>query len=225
MPTKLNLVVINPNYSSWSLRAYLALSWSKLDFSITKFDLDDDFKANIKPYSSIGTVPVLMVDDAAVCDSLAIAAVVGELSGQSLWPQSQRHRWQAYSAVAHMHSGFSTVRRLFPMNMRKQFGGNSWQRLVRTSSDSNKLEQELQLLRQLLSQLLQHGGPWLNGAQPGMVDAFYAPIASRALSYDLSLSPELSQWQQLILSEASVQRWQRMGLSDPIIAVDEVDLK
>ena len=215
---KHTLIIGSPNYSSWSLRAYLALAWSGLDFTTIKYDFDDNFSANIAPYSKVKQVPILLVEDFAISDSLAIAEYLAETSSVALWPESWQHRHQARSAVAQMHSGFRSLRRHLPMNMRKSFGADSWLKLVPQSM----LQDELDLLTDLLKPLLAQGGPWLNGAHPGIADAFFAPVASRLRSYGVATSLELQPWLQAILAQPDVEAWRQMGVNDPIVAEDEV---
>ena len=215
---KHTLIIGSPNYSSWSLRAYLALAWSGLDFTTIKFDFDDNFSANIAPYSKVKQVPILLVDDFAISDSLAIAEYLAETSSVGLWPEPGQHRHLSRSAVAQMHSGFRRLRRHLPMNMRKSFGADSWLKIVPKSA----LQDELDLLTDLLKPLLAHGGPWLNGAHPGIADAFFAPVASRLRSYGVATSPELQPWLQAILAQPDVEAWRQMGVDDPIVAEDEV---
>ncbi len=70
---KLTLVIGNRNYSSWSLRGWLAAKRSGLPFEEILIPLDrPESKAAIRAHSPAGLVPILKVDDLVVWDSLAI---------------------------------------------------------------------------------------------------------------------------------------------------------
>ncbi len=68
------LAIANKNYSSWSLRAWLALTHFQIPFEEKLIPLDQqDTKQNIKKISPLGFAPALRVNDQfTVWDSLAI---------------------------------------------------------------------------------------------------------------------------------------------------------
>jgi len=75
---KPELFVGNLNYSSWSLRPYLALSWAGIDFDLREIDLDQpgyggEGIAQIRALTPTAKVPVLRIGEITVADSLAIS--------------------------------------------------------------------------------------------------------------------------------------------------------
>ena len=69
----LTLVIGNRNYSSWSLRAWLALAHADVEFETVLLPLDTpQFFERIGEYSPSGRVPVLWHDGVCIWDSLAI---------------------------------------------------------------------------------------------------------------------------------------------------------
>ena len=75
------LVIANKNYSSWSLRPWLALRMAGLDFEEIRIALyQDGSREQILRHSPAGQVPVLRDGDVTVWDSLAICEYVAELA-------------------------------------------------------------------------------------------------------------------------------------------------
>ena len=85
----LHLVIANKNYSSWSLRPWLAMKVAGIPFEETLISLDaPDFKSRLTALSGAGKVPVLIDGDTRVWESLAILEYLAEkLPGAALWPQ------------------------------------------------------------------------------------------------------------------------------------------
>ena len=78
---KPKLIIGNKNYSSWSLRAWLLLKESGIEFDEHRIVLDTDTSAKeIAAFSKAGRVPILQLGDLAVWDSLAIAETVADPS-------------------------------------------------------------------------------------------------------------------------------------------------
>src|SRR5262245_12604853 len=109
MPKPL-LVIGNKNYSSWSMRAWLALKHIGVDFDEVRIPLyNEGHKEKILGYSPAGKVPVYIEDGNAVWDSLSILEYIAE-KHPSLWPADPRARALARSVSAEMHSGFTAIR-------------------------------------------------------------------------------------------------------------------
>ena len=86
------LVIGNKNYSSWSLRPWLALRAAGLNFAETIIPLDhDDTKSRILSHSAAGRVPVLHHGAITVWESLAICEYIAEQTPCGL-PTPQRAR-------------------------------------------------------------------------------------------------------------------------------------
>ena len=120
MPT---LVIGNKNYSSWSLRPWIAMRQAGIGFEEVLIPLDEpDTKARIAEYSPAGKVPVWTDGAATVWESLAILEHLAErFPGAGLWPEDPAARAAARSVAAEMHAGFHALREACPMNMRKRF--------------------------------------------------------------------------------------------------------
>ncbi len=114
------LVIGNKNYSSWSLRPWIALKVLGIPFDELRIPLyRPGSKERILGYSPAGKVPVLRDGDTVVWDSLAILEYLAERHPQ-LWPTDRTERAQARAIAAEMHSGFAKLREHMSMNTRKR---------------------------------------------------------------------------------------------------------
>ena len=76
----LTLVIGNKNYSSWSLRGWLALAFTGAEFDEVLIPLDlPETEEQIRAYSASGRVPCLLHGDLVIWDSLAIGEYLAEL--------------------------------------------------------------------------------------------------------------------------------------------------
>src|SRR5688500_3691306 len=115
----LQLVIGNKKYSSWSLRPWLLLRESKIEFTEIRIALNmQQTPARLRELSPTGKVPVLIHQGLKVWDSLAICEYISEqfLAGRG-WPQALKARYNARSIACEMHSGFSALRNQWPMNV------------------------------------------------------------------------------------------------------------
>ena len=119
-----HLIIGNKNYSSWSLRGWLAMRHVGEPFEETLIPLDEsDTHREILRHSPSGKVPCLLHDGRAIWDSLAICEYLHELfPAARLWPEDRKARAHARSVSAEMHSGFSALRASMPMNIRRKPG-------------------------------------------------------------------------------------------------------
>src|SRR6266446_6326998 len=117
----LKLIIGNKNYSSWSLRPWLAMKVANIPFEEEVIPLDaSDFKTRVGAFSSSGKVPVLADEDTHVWESLAILEYLAEkFPAAKLWPEDPPARAKARAIAAEMHAGFVPLRRHLPMNMRR----------------------------------------------------------------------------------------------------------
>jgi glutathione S-transferase len=172
------LVLGNKNYSSWSLRAWLAAKQSGAQFTEAVLPLDSaDFRAQIGAHSPSGRVPALRHGDLIVWDSLAIAEYLAEQHPQArLWPEEPRARAVARSVSAEMHSGFQALRQNMPMNVRRTAPRAGIPREVQ--ADIARIFSIWKDARTRFGA----GGPFLFGAF-SIADAMYAPVVSRLKTY------------------------------------------
>lgn len=119
----LNLVIGNKNYSSWSLRAWLAIELTGAAYDETLIPLfQPDSRQRLLTHSPTGKVPVLLTEaDGAIWDSLSIGEYLAERFPEAgLWPRDVAARALARSVCAEMHSGFMALRSHMPMDMARR---------------------------------------------------------------------------------------------------------
>ncbi len=118
--SSLALLIGNKNYSSWSLRPWLALRQSGLEFDEVRIVLGStDFADRVRPWSPAGKVPVLRHENVYVWESLAICEYLADsFPERTFWPRDAQRRALARAASAEMHSSFQSLRAQMPMNVR-----------------------------------------------------------------------------------------------------------
>ncbi len=204
------LFIGNKNYSSWSLRPWLALKWAGIAFEERVIPLGGEGYGRsaikeVREVSPSGRVPALHVEGAAIYESLAICEWAGE-QVPSLWPRDALQRAQARSVACEMHAGFSALRRDLSMNIRRRLNSAPhWPE--DTSAD---LEQLFATWERLLAA---HGGPFLFGVR-GIVDAMFAPVATRLRTYAVTTPAPASAYCDAIFADDAFEQWERAAQSE-----------
>jgi glutathione S-transferase len=202
----LTLIIGNKNYSSWSLRPWLALRMLDIAFTeelrpFTDHGSHDDFRA----FSPTGRVPLLMDDGLAVWDSLAIIEHLAD-TYPSLWPTDRAARAYARSVSAEMHSGFSALRDICTMNCGLR---------IELCERPPALERDLARIAEIWTTgLTRFGGPFLAGNQFTAADAFYAPVALRLQTYGISLGDEADAYAERLRALPPMVEWYEAGLAE-----------
>lgn len=219
----LTLYIGNKNYSSWSMRPWLALTALGIPFQEIQVWFDDfaddqPFKQQMQTLAPTAQVPVLVDGQLSVWDSLAIVEYVAEQHPElALWPQAADDRAHARSLCAQMHSGFGALRSACPMNIEAklgQVGKQLWQ-------DNRKLRQDVAHITTMWDALLADGRDFLFG-DFGIVDAFYAPVVMRLTGYDLPVSASSAAYIKRIQQHPAVAKWVQDALNEHrFVAVDE----
>jgi glutathione S-transferase len=179
----MELVIGDKAWSTWSMRPWLVLKHVGAEFTEIPVPLRQGpvTEAAIGRYSPSGHVPALIEGDLVVWDSLAICEHLAErFPAAKLWPADPAARAMARAAASEMHSGFQSLRGECPMDLTAE------PRVVELSEATHK---DLRRIARLWDTLLQRlGGPWLGGADWGIADAFFTPVATRLRSYGVRLS-------------------------------------
>ncbi len=186
------LVVGNKNYSSWSLRPWIALKVLGLAFEEKRIPLyGAGSKEAILQFSPAGKVPVLVDDGTTVWDSLAILEYLAE-KHPALWPVDAGERARARSTSAEMHSGFPSLRQHMSMNVRKRYPGKG-----RTP----EVQQEIRRIDDIWSGAK---GPFLFG-RFSAADAMYAPVVLRFRTYEVAVANKA--YYDAMLRLPAMQEW------------------
>jgi glutathione S-transferase len=178
---KPTLIIANRNYSSWSLRAWLVLEATGLEFDEIVIPLGrPETTEEILRWSPTGRVPAYHDGEIALWDSLAICEHLAERFPEAgLWPAELSARATARSVVAEMHSSFVALRTHMPMNLRVSYPGAGRERGV--DEDIARIIAIWEGCRTKYGA----GGHLLFGGFT-IADAFYAPVVSRFLTYGVS---------------------------------------
>lgn len=204
----LRLVIGNRNYSSWSLRAWLALRLSGLAFEEVRVPLyAPGSRQELLRWSPAGRVPVLHDDALVIWDSLAICEYVAERAPEAgLWPSDPATRAVARSACAEMHAGFHGLRERMPMNLRAR---------ARRTPDAG-LQEEIERVAALWTDCrVRFGGSgeYLFGAF-GLADCFYLPVATRFRTWGVELDGPARTWSESVLQHPAFLEWERAGVAE-----------
>ena len=180
----LTLYIGNRNYSSWSLRGWLAVKQSGLPFDEVLVPMwtpeHDAIRASGK--LPAGKVPVLWDGDICVWDSLAITDWLADRVGQDrFWPADPAARAFARSMAAEMHSGFAALRNQAGMNIRRRVPGHVLDEAAQ--ADAARVDALWNEARTRFGA----GGPYLFG-QWGAADILYSAVVTRFVTYGIPMS-------------------------------------
>ncbi|HEV8701105.1 MAG TPA: glutathione S-transferase N-terminal domain-containing protein [Candidatus Polarisedimenticolia bacterium] len=207
MSDELILYVGEKNISSWSMRAFVALSAKNLEFDERTIPLrEDKDRAQRRRVSPTGRVPVLRHGDLVIPDSLAIIEYLEETfpppAHPALWPQDRAERAHARWLAATMHSGFMKLRESMSFN------------LCFLKEPPRPTAEAMQEAAEMLS-LLQDAldgkkapGPFLFGPFTA-ADVMYATAIVRLTTFRVptAAAPNTPAYMEAVLSHPAVKRW------------------
>jgi glutathione S-transferase len=214
MEARMEILIGDKLWSTWSLRAWLALRRTGQPFTETPIRLRrpqtrDDARAAGSP---TGGVPVLKDGDVTIWDSLAICEYLADrFPAARLWPADAGARAAARSASAEMHAGFPSLRGECPMDLG-----------LATKIDLSEMTaEEVRRIVSLWSDLRARfgaGGPFLFGAW-SIADAFFTPVATRFRSYGIQLSDfgdrgAAGAYAEALLETPEFREWEAAALAD-----------
>jgi glutathione S-transferase len=209
----LKLVIGNKNYSSWSMRPWLALRANNIAFDEVFIPLytGDADKQRILDFTHSGKVPALIDGDITIWDSLAIIEYVAERFPQArIWPDDRARRAHARSISAEMHSGFAALRNECGMNLHRPV------RAVALSTDARaniaRVEQIWTECRERYGKF----GPFLFGAFGG-ADAMFAPVVHRFRTFAIAVVPEAQAYMDTMMALPAFQEWTSDALAETLI--------
>lgn len=196
------LIIGNKTYSSWSLRAALAMELAEARYSEVLIPLDrPDTRARILAHSPTGKVPLLQTEEGPVWDSLAIGEYLAESFPEAhLWPRGEYARAVARSVCAEMHSGFMALRTHLPMDLKRD------QALAEMPAEAEADIRRICALWADCRGNFGEGGPFLFG-HASLADAFFAPVAARLRSYRVALPEVAAAYVATVYQWPAFQRW------------------
>ncbi len=209
----LKLVIGNKNYSSWSMRPWLALRANNIPFDEVFIPLytGEADKKRILSFTHSGKVPALIDGDVTVWDSLAIIEYVAERFPQTrLWPEDPARRAHARSISAEMHSGFAALRNECGINLHRPV------RAIALSADARANIERIQQIWIECRERYGKIGPFLFG-DFGAADAMFAPVVHRFRTYAIEMAPETQAYMDTMMSLPAFQEWTRAGLAETLV--------
>jgi glutathione S-transferase len=197
----MQLVIGNYSYSSWSMRAWLAVSATGAPFQSVRIPMDcPEFERRIGDYSPTRKVPVLLAGEDVVWDSLAICEYLAErFPATGLWPDDPASRALARSISCEMHSGLPSLRAELPFNCRAT--GRRVQLGSAARGDIVRVQEWITECRRRKA-----GEGWLFG-RFGIIDCMLIPVLLRFNTYGLAQGGELKPYLAWILRDRRVRNW------------------
>ena len=209
----LKLVIGNKNYSSWSMRPWVALRATNIAFEEVFIPLYTGAadKEKILSFSRSGKVPVLVDGDFTVWDSLAIIEYAAERFPEArLWPEDRASRAHARSISAEMHSGFMALRNECGMNLHRPV------KPVALSDDARANIARIQQIWGECRERYGKAGPFLFGTFSG-ADAMYAPVVHRFRTYAIEVGPVAKAYMEAMMAHPAFAAWTREGLAETLV--------
>jgi glutathione S-transferase len=217
------LAILDPAYSSWSLRGWLLFRRFGLAVTVETAHLGrPDAAALFDRFAPARTAPALRIDrggaPVVLWDSLAIAETLAERYPDiAFWPGEPAARGLARSMTAEMHASFRALRDSCPMNLRRAYLGFAAPEAV--GADLARIETLWSAAGARSAE-----GPWLFGDYT-IADAFFAPVATRIATYDLAVGPDAAAYVAAHLADPAFLEWRAMALADPLVQPQyELDL-
>jgi glutathione S-transferase len=207
------LIVGTKNWSSWSLRPYVALRHIGVPFTEEVVPLRrSTSSAEVQKRSRSGRVPVLEIEEGgshyAVWDSLAICETLADRHPEAkLLPDDPKARALVRSYAAEMHSGFPDLREQMSMEFVRELPAPDLRdatkaqiaRIVSAWSDS-------------LAEYSGKGG-FLFGAF-SLADCMYAPVVSRFRTYGVALPPAVQAYCDRVWALPAMKDWGRASQAE-----------
>lgn len=204
------LVVGNKNYSSWSMRPWIAMKVAGLAFQEEVIPLyEPGSRERVLKYSPTGKVPCLVDGDVTVWESLAILDYLADkFPHAKIWPDDPKARALARAVSAEMHAGFAPLRNHCPMNMRRDPD--------RKRDLPPEVQANVERIDTIWSQCRSRfgaSGPFLFGGFSA-ADAMYAPVVSRFASYAIAVSPVARDYMGAMMALPAWKEWEEAGIAE-----------
>ena len=213
----LKLILGNKNYSSWSMRPWLALAEHDIAFEEEVLNIyDPATKPRLLSFSPAGKMPILIDGENTIWDSLAIIETLADKFPQlDLWPKDPAARALARSISAEMHSGFVPLRKAMPMNLKRKPAPPKAGFPEDVKADIKRICDIFVDARTRFGAR----GDFLVGAFSA-ADCMFAPVATRLRTYAVKLDAPCEAYVEAIHNLASFKRWKEAGLKEPWAVAD-----
>lgn len=212
----MKLYIGNKNYSSWSMRPWIAMKARGVNFEevLVRFN-DEAGNPDFAEFSPTVKVPVLVDDDLTIWESLAILEYLADkFPAHGFWPDDMKKRAFARSAANEMHGGFQDLRNACPMNLRRK---------IEAIEVGEGVRRDVARIETLWDECLENsGGPYLFGEFCN-ADAMFAPVVNRLEKYQLSDHAAVKKYTVAMKSHPAWISWEAAALVEPwTVKADEV---
>ncbi|HEY1632830.1 MAG TPA: glutathione S-transferase C-terminal domain-containing protein [Rhizomicrobium sp.] len=203
---KYTLILGTKDWSSWSLRPYLAMRAVGAPFAERVVLLrQEDTPETLRKVSPSARLPVLEIAEngktTIVWDSLAICETLAERHPEAkLWPEDANIRAAARAYAAEMHSGFPAMRSQLSMDFAR--------RLPTPDLESATKADVARVIAAWSEALDEHGGDFLFG-RFSIADAMYAPVVSRFVTYGIAAPTPVKAYMDRVMALPAMQDWGR----------------
>lgn len=212
----LTIVIGNKTYSSWSMRAWLALELCSVPYDEIVIPLDQpETAANIAKHSPSGRVPALRHDGVHMWDSLAIVEYLAEtFPDAKLWPVDRAARAHARAMCAEMHAGFYAMRERMTFHMK---------RAPAPVSSSPALDADIARVLAMWRDCQARFGR-IEGAdgflfgRATVADAFFAPVVARLRTYAVDVDAATRAYMERVERWPLFQKWKAGALAEAWVA-------
>ena len=207
MAAHYTLIVGTKDWSSWSLRPYVALRATGAPFEeiLIKLRQEPLTGDEIRRHSKAGRVPILRIEEdgrnAIVWDSLAICETLAERHPDAkLWPADPLVRAEARAYAAEMHSGFADVRDQLSMDFARR-------RPLPALRDatSAQIARIIDAWSSALARFATDGG-FLFG-RLSIADCMYAPMVSRFTTYGVEVPGPVGAYMARMMALPAMIDW------------------
>lgn len=207
------LILGTKDWSSWSLRPYVAMRAIGAPFDEIVVPLRrGDSRDRLLQYSHAAKVPVLKIaengDTATVWDSLAICETLAERHQEAqLWPARAAARAEARSYAAEMHSGFAAMRAQMSMDFVRRHP---------TPALDDAAKADVARVIEAWTHALEHHSDARGFLFGGIsiADAMYAPVVSRFVTYGIDVSPLLRAYMDRMMALPAMQDWAKASQAE-----------
>lgn len=212
--------------ASWSVSGWMACRLANLEIEERSIFLSrPETKEEIKSVSPSGRVPALVDGDNVVWDSLAIAEYLWELNPDSrIWPKDRDQRWYARCLAAEVHAQFEEIRVAFPMNLIKRWPIRNGLPAVEAHLNAAGIKggaagvaEGLRRMEEMWRECrAKYGadGPYLFGSQYNFVDALFAPMVSRYVTYGIKAADDARAYIDANMNSPLMTEWMTRAEAD-----------
>lgn len=209
----MKLLIGNKNYSSWSMRPWLAARTAGIPFEEEIVPLRQaDTSARIFAQSPSGKVPALIDGGLVVFESIAVLEYLAERAPE-LWPADRAARAHARSICAEMHAGFVPLRNRCGMNMKRKSSPIALDAAVQANVD------RIVAIWLDCRARFGEGGAFLFGRFTN-ADAMYAPVVSRFHTYAVPVPPVARAYMDAVMATPAWREWEAAGLAETQVIAD-----